>query len=265
MTFREGPRVGALGRPGLTRLIKAASGWGARYLGRAGDGKAGEQSTKHRGKGGGPTLPELPDQLRGGCPLRKICIPDLADWQIPAAAPSAAAGALTHSIWSVRINQSFNQSAWATGEGEGEGEEEGGLRVGRGGGSGALGAVAWTDWTGLDWPGGRLPQGAGTGTGRCARVGQEPCPPMRHPSTLHPAPWSWATSLAPPPTVQLPSRPTGTPHIRLMSLLGRPGNLGCSGIHPPCSLPKPTSDQHILHQSINAAIAEPHAFLPRPD
>lgn len=30
---------------------------------------AGEQSTKHRGKGGGSTFPELPDQLRGGCPF----------------------------------------------------------------------------------------------------------------------------------------------------------------------------------------------------
>lgn len=27
MTFRDGPRVGALSRPGLTRLIKVASGW----------------------------------------------------------------------------------------------------------------------------------------------------------------------------------------------------------------------------------------------
>lgn len=132
------------------------------------DRAGGEQSTQNIGaRAEGSTVPELPDQLRGGCPLWKICIPDLADWQIPAAAPGAAAG----------NSHSHHQG------GRGRQSEFGGLGV-WGSLPGDDGLAVWDglDWTGLDWKLARRAAAvvagkAQTGTGRCTcRRSKKGCP-----------------------------------------------------------------------------------------
>lgn len=137
-------------------------------------GTAGEQSTKHRGKGGGSTFPELPEPMAGVAALCGKFASQI--WQIgrfqpqPQVQPQCA---LTHR--SVKLNQSLSVNQLGGGRGRGDGEGEvvrgGGLRV-----WGSWGQLAWMDWTGLARRAAAAGAGTGTGTGRCARVGQEPCP-----------------------------------------------------------------------------------------
>lgn len=168
-----------------------------------------EQSTKHRGKGGGSTFPELPDQLRGGCPFVENLHPRFGRLARFQPQPQCSRRRCSLIGRSRSINQSF-QSISLGGRGRGRRPEGGSEGLG----VGVSGLPVWTgDWTG---PAGgcRRCRPRNTGTGRCARVGQEPCPP--HAPPLHPAPCTselWATSLAPPtPTTQSQTTPLGHPH-----------------------------------------------------
>lgn len=146
------------------------------------DWTAGEQSTKHRGKGGGSTFPELPDQLRGRLPFVENLHPRFGRLADSSRSPKCSRSALSLIGRSRSINHS--QSITFGGRGAKEGE------VVRGG-SESLGVLgSGLDGTGLARRAAAAGAGTDTGTGRCARVGQEPCPSMRHPSTLHPAPRS---------------------------------------------------------------------------
>lgn len=150
MTFRDDPRVGALGRPGLTRLIKVASGWkGTVYTVEQSrrirmDWTAGEQSTKHRGKGGGSTLPELPDQLRGWLPFVENLHPRFSRLADSSRSPKCSRSMLSL----IRRSRSSNHSqSISSVKGEGGGGRGGGQRgVWEPGGLG--GPVASMDWTG---------------------------------------------------------------------------------------------------------------------
>lgn len=82
--------------------------------------------------------------------LWKICIPDLADWQDSSRSPKCSRRRCSLIGRSKSISQS-SQSISLGGMGEGEEVRGGVLRVwGSWGGQPV--------WTGLDWPGGRLPQ-----------------------------------------------------------------------------------------------------------
>lgn len=173
--------------------------------------------------------------------LWKICIPRfgrLARFQPQPQVAAAGAGAAHSSAGQDQSINHFSQSAWG-GWGMGGG---GGWRRPEGGSEG-LGVLRGASGLyGLDWTG--LAQraaaaGAGPGTQAQADVhvsAKNLVPPMRHPSTLHPAPRSSGQ-----PLLLLPLQPRSQPD----HTLGAPPYYQDPGsIHPPCSLPKSTSDSH---------------------
>lgn len=208
------------------------------YCSACSNGRAGEQSTKHRGKGGGPTLPELPDQLRGACPFVENLHPRFGRLARFQPQPRVQPGVLCSAPPYPSVGQ--DQSV-VLGNGGGRGDVEG---VCPRGGWGGLGGRILGRF-GLDWPGGRQPQVcrvAGTGTRHrlCARVGQEPCPP--HAPPLHPAPCTLEPGQ---PLLLLPPQP---PCWTLVSVRLTWKTRVQATPTLPCSLPKRASDSHTLDQ-----------------
>lgn len=169
--------------------------------------------------------------------LWKICIPDLADWQDSSRSPKCSRRRCSLIRRSRSINQSF-QSISLGGWGRGRGRSLGVLG----------GGPACMDWTGLA----RRAAAAGAGPGTQAQAdvhvsAKNLVPPMRHPSTLHPAPRSSGQLL-----LLLPLPPHKPDHT-----LGAPPYYQDPGsIHPPCSLPKSTSDSH-THTHPGSASSQP--------
>lgn len=190
-------------------------------------------------RAGDPPSRSFLNQWRGWLPFVENLHPRFGRLADSSRSPKCSRSALPLIGRSRSINHSQSISLGGRWRGEGEVVRRGSESLGVFGG-----AVAWMDWTG--------PAG---GCRRCRHRYRHrqmcTCRPRTlslHAPPLHPAP---CTAEPGQPLLLLPPHQPddpGHPMLRILSFLGRPGKLGCRGIHPPCSLPKSTSDSHAPYQ-----------------